>query len=88
MPSSTTLPKLAGLMLAALLLAGGAGAQDRHGADHIRRDIERHRAMATAHEAAARCLEAKQPYDSCLSQLQAACKGLGIGKYCGMKHVH
>jgi len=82
------LPRIAGFLLATLMLAGGAGAQDRHGADHIRRDIERHRAMAAAHEAAARCLEAKQPYESCLGQLQAACKGLGIGKYCGMKHVH
>ena len=30
------------------------------------------------------------PYQFCdsLAELQAACKGLGIGKYCGMKHVH
>jgi hypothetical protein len=88
MPSLPSLPTIAALVLAALLFPDGAGAQDKHGADHIRRDIERHRAMATAPEAAARCLEARQPYDSCLSQLQAACKGLGIGKYCGMKHVH
>ena len=26
--------------------------------------------------------------DDCQKQLQAACKGLAIGKYCGMKHEH
>lgn len=87
MPRRFALP-IASLVLGLLLPAGAAIGQDKHGAEHIRRDIERHRAMASAHEAAARCLEAKQPYDSCLGQLQAACKGLGIGKYCGMKHAH
>jgi hypothetical protein len=24
----------------------------------------------------------------CLAELQKACKGLAIGKYCGMKHAH
>ncbi len=90
---SATRPTLAAALAAAcviatLLAAGAAAAQDKHGPEQIRRDIERHRAMAAAHEAAARCLEGKQPYDSCLAQLQAACKGLGIGKHCGMKHVH
>lgn len=88
-PSRATIaPLAAALAIACLLPAAAALAQDKHGAEHIRRDIERHRAMAAAHEAAARCLEARQPYDSCLAQLQAACKGLGIGKHCGMKHVH
>lgn len=55
---------------------------------HIKQDIQRHRAMALAHENAARCLEAGRAEDSCLKELQAACKGLAIGKYCGMRHVH
>ena len=51
-------------------------------------DIQRHRAMAAAHEAAAKCLESGKKDDVCEKELQAACKGLAIGKYCGMKHVH
>lgn len=88
---SPRLPALAltvAFALAGLLPAAPAAAQDKHGPEQIRRDIERHRAMAAAHDAAARCLESKQPYDTCIAQLQAACKGLGIGKHCGMKHAH
>ena len=51
-------------------------------------DIARHRAMAAAHEAAAKCLESGKKQDICLADLQAACKGLAIGKFCGMKHEH
>lgn len=51
-------------------------------------DMQRHRAMAAAHEAAAKCLESGKKDDVCEKELQAACKGLAIGKYCGMKHVH
>ena len=56
--------------------------------EHTRQDIARHRAMAAAHEEAARCLEAGKPEADCLKALQARCKGLGIGKFCGMKHEH
>jgi hypothetical protein len=55
---------------------------------HTREDIARHRAMAQAHEEAARCLESGKAEADCLKALQARCKGLGIGKYCGMKHAH
>ena len=51
-------------------------------------DIARHRAMAAAHEQAAKCLESGKKDDVCEKELQASCKGLAIGKYCGMKHVH
>lgn len=51
-------------------------------------DIARHRAMATAHEAAAKCLESGKKEEVCNQALQAACKGLAIGKFCGMKHEH
>ena len=44
--------------------------------------------MAAAHEAAAQCLKAGKGHDQCMKELQAACKGLAIGKYCGMKHAH
>ena len=51
-------------------------------------DIQRHRAMAAAHDAAAKCLESGKKEDVCGKELQAACKGLAVGKYCGMRHVH
>lgn len=51
-------------------------------------DIARHRAMAAAHEAAAKCLESGKKEEICNQALQAACKGLAIGKFCGMKHEH
>jgi hypothetical protein len=56
--------------------------------DHARKDVLRHRAMAAAHEAAARCLESGKTEEVCHKELQAACKGLAIGKYCGMRHEH
>nr|WP_319565800.1 hypothetical protein [uncultured Rhodoferax sp.] len=51
-------------------------------------DIARHRAMAVAHENAAKCLESGKSDAVCEKQLQVECQGLGIGKFCGMKHVH
>jgi hypothetical protein len=56
--------------------------------DDIKKDVQRHRAMSAAHEAAAKCLESGKKHDQCQQELQAACKGLAIGKYCGMKHDH
>ena len=51
-------------------------------------DVARHRAISAAHEAAAKCLESGKKEDVCHKDLQAACKGIAIGKYCGMKHEH
>lgn len=51
-------------------------------------DIARHRLMAAAHENAAKCLEAGKPDAVCEKQLQLECKGVAIGKFCGMKHTH
>lgn len=51
-------------------------------------DIQRHRAMAAAHEGAAKCLESGRNDAVCEGELQTACAGIGIGKYCGMKHEH
>ncbi len=72
----------------ALLLSTTLHAADTHSAEERAEDARRHRAMAAAHTAAAQCLEAGKAEQACLQELQAACKGLGIGKYCGMKHVH
>ena len=52
------------------------------------KDMARHRAIAAAHESAAKCLESGKKEEACHKDLQAACKGLAIGKYCGMKHEH
>lgn len=59
-----------------------------HTPQQIQTDINRHRAMAVAHEAAARCLESGRDKTVCHQELQTACRGLGIGRYCGMRHVH
>lgn len=79
--------------LAALVATAQAQPQSQsqaqaHTAQETKEDIARHRAMAAAHQAAAQCLESGKDDKVCLAELQAACKGLGIGKYCGMKHVH
>lgn len=55
---------------------------------HTQEDIERHRGMARAHEQAAQCLAAGKPYEDCQKQLQTSCKGLALGKNCGMRHAH
>jgi hypothetical protein len=73
-------------LVAGLVVSLGALAQ--HGDKQVKEDIARHRAMATAHEAAAKCLESGKKPDVCTKELQASCKGLAIGKYCGMKHEH
>jgi hypothetical protein len=63
-------------------------AADEHGDKERKDDITRHRAMAKAHTDAAICLESGKKEEECDKALQAACKGLAIGKNCGMKHVH
>lgn len=73
-------------LFAALLSAGAAFAQ--HSQKEIQEDIQRHRAMAAAHEGAAKCLEAGKGEKTCQAELAVACKGLGLGKYCGLRHAH
>ena len=69
-------------------LAASVFAQSKHGTREEQQDAKRHRVMAAAHEAAAKCLEAGKGEKACLEQLAKDCKGVGIGKYCGMKHQH
>ena len=80
--------KLLLTLLASLFLASAALAAGSHSAKEAKEDAARHRAMAAAHEGAAKCLESGKKDDLCNKELQAACKGLAIGKYCGMKHEH
>jgi hypothetical protein len=73
---------------AALALSGAVFAQSKHGSKEEQEDAKRHRTLAVAHENAAKCLEAGKGEKACLEQLRKDCKGVGIGKYCGMKHQH
>ena len=49
-------------------------------------DIAKHETIAAAHTAAAKCLREGKPDSVCEGALLAACKGIAIGKFCGMKH--
>jgi hypothetical protein len=80
-------------LTAALAVAAGAqtakpAAAAAAPSEHVKKDIARHRAMAAAHEGAAQCLDSGKSEETCQKELQAACKGLAIGKYCGMRHEH
>ena len=77
-------------LAAAAVFSGPALAQTdkAHSEKERKEDVARHRALAAVHEAAAKCLEAGKPEKDCLAQLAKDCKGLGIGRYCGMKHRH
>ena len=55
-------------------------------AEHTKEDVRRHRIMAAAHEAAAKCQESGKDEDTCNAELAKACKGIAYGKHCGMKH--
>ncbi len=61
---------------------GSRAAEDAHRKD----DIAKHRQMARAHEDAAKCLEGGEKESVCQERLQAACKGIAVGRYCGMRH--
>jgi hypothetical protein len=86
--SHFSLKTLLTLALTLALSAVLSVAHAQHSDKEIKEDVLRHRAMAAAHEASAKCLESGKKPDVCLAQLQAACKGLAVGKYCGMKHAH
>lgn len=76
-------------LLALMLLALSATISVANESDKERKeDIAKHRAIAAAHEAVAKCLESGKKEEVCNQELQAACKGLAIGKFCGMKHEH
>jgi predicted outer membrane protein len=74
------------VLIVGALFAAPVWAQ--HSDKETQEDIARHRAMAAAHEAAAQCLASSKGEKICMAELQTACKGLAIGKYCGMKHAH
>ena len=74
------------LLVAPMAFAAEKGKKDDPA--HVRKDVADHLAMAEAHINAAKCLESGKSENECHAQLAKDCKGLGIGKYCGMKHRH
>ena len=75
------------LLILALAASGGAQADDKND-KHVQEDIAAHRAIAAAHEKAAKCLEAGKAEKACHAHLEKDCRGIAIGKYCGMRHRH
>jgi len=81
--------KLIRLASALLLAVTPVLAQEKKPSpEDVKKDIAAHRQIAQVHENAAKCLEAGKPENECHDQLQRECKGVGIGKYCGMRHRH
>lgn len=83
--------KLTAILMSAsalTLFTVAALAATAHNDKETKEDIARHRAISAAHEGAAKCLESGKKEDVCNKELQSACKGLAIGKYCGMRHEH
>ena len=81
------------IVAAGLLVLGGAAmaaekAAKKDDPAHVKKDVADHLAMAEAHANAAKCLQSGKAEKECQAQLVKDCKGLGIGKYCGMKHRH
>lgn len=71
-----------------LLAAFTLPLQAKDDPEQMKKEIAQHRAIAAAHEAAAKCKESGKDEEICHSELAKACKGLAIGKLCGMKHQH
>lgn len=55
-------------------------------AAHAKEDVKRHRIIAAAHEAAAKCQESGKDEEIFDADLKEARKGIAYGKYCGMTH--
>ena len=78
----------AAIMMMVAVPAVAAEKGKPHGAAEAKKDIADHRAMAEAHLNAAKCFESGKSEKECHEQLRKDCKGLAIGKYCGMQHRH
>lgn len=70
------------------MAAHSALAAEKKPDPHLVGAVADHRVMAEAHLNAAKCLETGGAEKDCHAQLVKDCKGLGIGKFCGMKHKH
>jgi hypothetical protein len=72
------------LLLAAITLS----AEAKQDPAHQQAAIGQHKAIAAAHQTAAQCLASGKDEEACHAELTKACKGIAIGKLCGMKHKH
>jgi len=75
-------------LLSLFLAAVALTAQAKEDPAHLKALIEQHKAIAAAHQAAAQCLASGKDEEACHAELAKTCKGLAIGKLCGMKHKH
>jgi hypothetical protein len=75
-------------LMAVILAATALYAQAKEDPAHLKALIDQHKAIAAAHENAAQCLVAGKKEEDCHAELLKACKGIAIGKLCGMKHKH
>jgi hypothetical protein len=75
-------------MLSLLLAAAALSVQAKENPAHLKALIDQHKAIADAHQAAAQCLLSGKDEEACHAEMAKACKGLAIGKLCGMKHKH
>ena len=75
-------------LITVLLLGTALQAAAADDPAQTKREIAQHRAIAAAHEAAAKCLESGTDEEKCNADLAKTCQGIAIGKFCGMKHTH
>lgn len=75
-------------VLALIFAAFAFSAHARENPGHLKAVIEQHKAIAAAHQAAAQCLASGKTEKDCHAELANACKGIAIGKLCGMRHKH
>ncbi|MBC7804012.1 MAG: hypothetical protein H7Y16_09080 [Candidatus Parcubacteria bacterium] len=76
------------LTVLSVVWAGTVFAQTAKPDSRVKEDIAAHRAIAAAHEKAAKCLESGKSEKECHAPLAIECKSVAIGKYCGMRHRH
>jgi hypothetical protein len=76
------------LMGASALACAAYAQQEKTTEQRAKEDIAIHRAIAAAHEKAAKCLEAGKTEKECHAHLARDCRGIAIGRYCGMRHRH
>jgi len=75
-------------LIAVLSPVHAADTPKGQGKHSVAEDVMDHRTMAEAHRKAAECLESGKPEKECRAQLAKDCKGVGIGRHCGMKDRH
>lgn len=76
------------VLISILFATAAFAAQAKEDPAHRKAIIDQHKAIAAAHEAAAQCLASGKDEEACHAELAKTCKGLAIGKLCGMKHKH